>query len=195
MLLGGLALAGHVVLAAFVAPGSPPGAISLFDPSTDGDPLAHRDRSVELARPLGEGEQVDADRAPAEELARLPGVGAALAKRIVADREKRGAFGHLAGLDRVSGVGPAMLERLRPHLRFGGRGAEASPVAVNGRIDVNRAGVAELDALPGIGATRAAAIIAFRDSAGPFREPDDLKRVPGISPAIVARIAPRLSFH
>lgn len=195
VLLGALALAGHLVLATITAPGDAPGAVSLFDPATDGDPLAHREKSVRLAAPLQPGERVDVDRAPAEELARLPGVGPALARRIVADREKGGAFGHPGGLDRVPGVGPAMLARLQPWLSFGGRPAEAIAVPVDGLIDVNRASVAELDALPGIGATRAAAIVAFRDSVGPFRQLADLRQVPGLPASIVARIAPLLAFR
>ena len=195
MLLGGLAIAGHLILAAVTAPGTAPGAVELFDRATDGDPLAQRDRSVRLATPLGDGERVDADVASAEELGRLPGVGPALAKRIVADREKGGVFGQLSGLDRVPGVGPAMLERLRPHLSFGGRSAEAIAVPVDGLVDINRAGAAELDALPGIGAIRAQSIVAFRDSVGPFRQLSDLRRIPGLTTAVVARIAPRLAFR
>ncbi len=194
-MLGGLAIAGHLILAAFVAPGVPPGGIQLFDPATDGDPIAHRDLSVARARPLGPDERIDVDRAGPDDLARLPGIGPALARRIVADREANGAFGTPAGLDRVSGVGPAMLARLGPHLSFTGRPAETSSGSEGTAVAVNRATVPELDALPGIGAVRASAIVAFRDSVGPFRGVDDLRRVPGLPASLVARIASRLSFH
>ncbi|MBA2292570.1 MAG: helix-hairpin-helix domain-containing protein [Gemmatimonadales bacterium] len=194
-MLGGLALAGHLVLAAFVTPGAPPGGVQLFDLATDGDPIAHRELSVARARPLGADERIDVDRAGAEDLTRLPGIGPALARRIVADREARGAFGTPAGLDRVAGVGPAILARLAPHLRFSAPPAEASTTSGGPLLDVNRVGAPELDALPGIGAVRAAAIVAFRDSVGPFRGVGDLRRVPGLPAALVARIAPRLSFH
>jgi competence ComEA-like helix-hairpin-helix protein len=195
LVLGGLALAGHLVLAAFVAPGAAPGGVQLFDPATDGDPIAHRDLSVARARPLGPDERIDVDRAGPEDLARLPGIGPALARRIVADRESRGAFGTPAGLDRVAGVGPAMLARLSPHLRFSAPPTEASNGSGGSLLAVNRANAPDLDALPGIGAVRAAAIVAFRDSVGPFRGVDDLRRVPGLPASLVARIAPRLSFH
>lgn len=195
LVLGGLALAGHLVLAAFVAPGAAPGGVQLFDPATDGDPVAHRELSVQRARPLGPDERIDVDRAGPEDLARLPGIGPALARRIVADRESRGAFGTPAGLDRVAGVGPAMLARLAPHLRFHAAPTEASNGSGGSLLAVNRASAPDLDALPGIGAVRAAAIVAFRDSVGPFRGVDDLRRVPGLPASLVARIAPRLSFH
>jgi competence protein ComEA len=63
---------------------------------------------------------VDVDRADTIALATLPGVGPALARRIVADRQARGAFGGLAALDGVSGIGPALLQRLAPRVTFSG---------------------------------------------------------------------------
>lgn len=45
---------------------------------------------------------------------RLPGVGPALAARIVAAREAIGRFHSVDDLDRVRGLGRAKVERLRP---------------------------------------------------------------------------------
>ena len=50
-------------------------------------------------------------------------------------------------------------------------------------IDINSAGVSELVRLPGVGASRAQAIIDYRTQNGPFRSIEDLVRVPGIGPA------------
>jgi competence protein ComEA len=61
--------------------------------------------------------RVDLDRAPASEIAALPGVGPRLADRIVRDRAERGAFGGVRGVDRVPGVGPALVERITPFVR------------------------------------------------------------------------------
>ncbi len=58
--------------------------------------------------------RVDLDAAGADELAALPGIGPALASTIVADRQARGPFGTLKGLDLVRGVGPLILEQIRP---------------------------------------------------------------------------------
>lgn len=67
----------------------------------------------------------------------------------------------------------------------------AAPVA--DPIDVNRASAAELSLLPGVGPSLAAAIVADRESRGPFRRPQDLDRVRGIGPAILARILPHVT--
>lgn len=61
--------------------------------------------------------RIDLDRAPASELALLPGVGPRLADRIVQDRASRGGFGGVEGLDRVPGVGPSVIDRVRPFVR------------------------------------------------------------------------------
>jgi len=81
---------------------------------------ARSKRAESLARPLAADERVDVDRASADELQRLPRVGAALARRIVAEREAHGPFGTLAGLQRVTGLGPRVLRDLEPHVSFGG---------------------------------------------------------------------------
>lgn len=60
---------------------------------------------------------VDVDDAGADELALLPGVGPALARRIVEDRAAHGPFGGVDALDRIRGVGPATVDRLRPFVR------------------------------------------------------------------------------
>lgn len=52
--------------------------------------------------------------ATVEQLDTLPGVGPALARQIVAYREKNGPFTSVDQLDDVPGIGPAKLEQLRP---------------------------------------------------------------------------------
>jgi competence ComEA-like helix-hairpin-helix protein len=55
---------------------------------------------------------LNVNRATAVELEGLPGIGPALARRIVADREARGPFATIEALDRVPGIGPALMARL-----------------------------------------------------------------------------------
>src|SRR5438094_3307708 len=76
--------------------------------------------AARLARPLLPGERVDLDRADVTEITRLPRVGPAFAQRIVAWREQHGPFGGLARFDSVPGVGPKLLDALRPYVMFSG---------------------------------------------------------------------------
>lgn len=62
----------------------------------------------------------------------------------------------------------------------GSRGAGGA--AGTGPVDLNGADVAALDALPGIGPSTAAKIVADREANGPFGSTDDLGRVAGIGP-------------
>jgi len=65
---------------------------------------------------------VDVETATAAELQRLPRVGPSLARRIVEDRRRRGAFRTLEGLQRVRGVGPALARGLEGYVTFGRTG-------------------------------------------------------------------------
>jgi competence ComEA-like helix-hairpin-helix protein len=186
-----LGISGHFIRSVGIKPSGQP-VPELFDPAGDGDPRAHLAKSISLGSPLGSSELVDVDTAGIRQLRRLPGIGPALARRIVADRESRGAFGGIAALDRVPGIGPATLKRLTGHLSFSGTMADAEGVEESLQLSINRAGIAELQRLPGIGPVKAGAIVAFRDSAGPFRNILELRTVPGISPGLVDRLAPSI---
>lgn len=72
------------------------------------------------AHPSTAPEPVDVDRADVAELDRLPGIGPALAQRIVEDRAVRGPFGSLERLQDVRGIGPALASRLAPFVTFSG---------------------------------------------------------------------------
>lgn len=63
---------------------------------------------------------IDVDRAGPEDLDRLPGIGPALAQRIIEDRELNGPFGSVEALQRVRGIGPALAARLEPLVTFSG---------------------------------------------------------------------------
>lgn len=62
--------------------------------------------------------RVDLNRADAAELQTLPGIGPAIAERILAAREKQ-LFTTLEDLIRVRGIGPATVERLRTRATVG----------------------------------------------------------------------------
>jgi competence protein ComEA len=60
---------------------------------------------------------IDINAANPIELANLPGIGHTLAERIVDDRKKNGPYANLEDIQRVKGIGPKLLEKMRPYLR------------------------------------------------------------------------------
>lgn len=65
---------------------------------------------------------------------------------------------------------------------------EESGTSENEKLDVNRATVAELDQLKGIGPAKAQAIVADREKNGYFESIDELLRVKGIGNKLLAGI-------
>lgn len=201
--LVGLAVLGQGARVALMPPALPPGAFAVTGAADD--PIAHRDSARRAAR-LKPGERVDADRASAAELARVPGIGAGLAKRMVEDRGTRGLFGGLAGVDRVAGVGPAKLSRIAPYLAFsgvpaGGPGLVTRPGGARGPMNFGPApilpslasgptvvGGAPDRTLPSVAGSSVGLDLNSADSAG-------LVQFPGIGPAKAGTIARWRAVH
>ncbi len=59
-------------------------------------------------------------------------------------------------------------------------GVSRSPVPAAELVDINSASLAELMEVPGIGETRAKAIIEYREQNGPFQTTADVMQVKGI---------------
>jgi competence ComEA-like helix-hairpin-helix protein len=75
-------------------------------------------------------------------------------------------------------------------LAFGGAAlAEAGP-DLAGKVNVNTATQEELELLPGIGASRARAVIETRKERGGFKSVDELVEVKGIGEASLERMRP-----
>jgi competence protein ComEA len=76
----------------------------------------------------------------------------------------------------------ADLESLRLDIPMGGAGEQPQ------RVDINRAEVWLLQALPGIGEILAKRIVEYREQNGPFRSPVELTKVAGIGKDTYERI-------
>jgi len=185
--------------------------VSGLDVSRDADSaLAVAEASYEEAErrsePLALGERIDPNIAGEVELDRLPGVGPALARAIVASRQDEGPYRSLRDLERVAGLGSSSVRRLAPHVALPESGGESQPSGGevgrsnepeprhkwSGRLNLNRASVEELVALPGIGEARAQAIVRWRDEHGPFRNIEALLEVRGIGQVTLERLRPHL---
>ncbi len=73
------------------------------------------------------GVPIDVNRATARALEVVPGLGPARSAAIVAEREENGPFASLDDLERVRGIGPATVARLRPFLAAAPEAAAESP--------------------------------------------------------------------
>jgi competence protein ComEA len=170
---------------------------------------ASRDaRPAPRGQPVTDGERIDPNTASVTELTRLPGVGPALAARIGEERD-RAPFRSAADLRRVAGIGAALSARLATSVSLPAGHAEAGAGGAPGRPDdgpprnghtaaaapqpagpirLNRATAAELQRLTGVGPVLAARLAARRDSLGGFADWDAVDAVPGVGPALLARL-------
>jgi competence protein ComEA len=63
------------------------------------------------------------------------------------------------------------------------------------RVNINTAGQAELELLPGVGPALAKGIMDYRTLHGPFKAIADLDKVKGIGPKKLAKIAPLVTLE
>ena len=69
-------------------------------------------------------------------------------------------------------------------------GRTSSSGAPAGKVDLNTADVAALDALPGVGPVTAASIVGWREKNGRFTSVAQLQEIQGIGPAKYASLSP-----
>jgi len=65
------------------------------------------------------GLPIDINAAGGDDLEALPGIGPALARRILEERSRRGCFSSPRQLLAVKGIGPVRLERISPYISLG----------------------------------------------------------------------------
>ena len=78
----------------------------------------HRGQLIEIddAPPLEVDFVLDVNEADWPEFTLLPGIGETLAKRIIAYRTQHGPFARIQHLERVKGIGPKTMRRIRKYL-------------------------------------------------------------------------------
>lgn len=142
--------------------------------------------------------RLDLNRAGQADLETLPGIGPSKARAILETRSRVGGFRRVEDLDAVPGIGAKTLESLRPHVEVTGQPTADPPAAASEAMGpvvyLNRATLAELDSLEGVGPVLAERILADRVINGPFRRIDDLTRVRGVGSKIVERNRHRLKL-
>jgi competence protein ComEA len=118
-----------VALAGGLRSSADAGGVNLAQRPGDGDeiyvPVAGETRHARASQRRGRrhssrpppSASVDVNRSDAAELAAVPGIGRAIAQRIVELREREGSFASLDELLDVAGMTQTRLERARPYLR------------------------------------------------------------------------------
>jgi competence protein ComEA len=117
-----------VELAGGFTPPADQGGVNLAQRAGDGDEIyvpvtgetRHSRTSLRHGRRHSRAppdESVDVNRSDAAQLAAVPGIGRAIAQRIVELREREGSFASLDELLDVAGMTQSRLERARPYLR------------------------------------------------------------------------------
>lgn len=94
--------------------------VNLAASMRDGDQIhvpALGEPDIALATPSG-GVRLRINEATLAELDALPGIGPALAERIIIYREANGGIADLADLRNIEGIGDALIQTLEPLIRF-----------------------------------------------------------------------------
>lgn len=155
-------------------------------------PMTAQAQQSKKEEPKKDAAKIDLNTAKLSELEALPGVGPALSVAIAEARP----FKSVEDLKRVKGMTEAKVAAITDRVTVGVAAApgkpaaksktksKAAPLAPGQKINVNKASLEELDALPNVGAVKAKAIIDAR----PFKSIDDLKKVKGIGPATFDKI-------
>lgn len=73
--------------------------------------------------------------------------------------------------------------------------SQSAATGLSGLLDLNTATAHDLESLPGIGAVKAEAIVAHRESVGRFSGVEEVLQVPGIGPATLNGIRDRVTVR
>ncbi len=91
-------------------------------------PLPVDDPRPERSRPRLPTAPLDPNSCPADSLELLPGIGPALAGRIVSARARGVHFACARDLQEIRGIGPRLVERMQPYLVFVGADSASSGI-------------------------------------------------------------------
>lgn len=125
---------------------------------------------------------IDINTADTVEYSSLPGIGAALARRIVNFREKLGGFYRVEQVAETYGVPDSTFQKIKPYLQL-------SSATVK-QLNINTATVEVLTAHPYIKGSIAKSMVAYRQQHGPFNNIQELQKLMSIDNTAYEKIRP-----
>ncbi|MGC9151716.1 MAG: ComEA family DNA-binding protein [Microbacter sp.] len=129
---------------------------------------------------------LELNSADTTQLQQIRGIGRGYARRIVAYRNRLGGFVSVSQLNEIWGMTPDLFAQIAPHFTVNAHSIS--------KILVNRASVERLMSHPYLNFSKAKAIYDLRRSKGKLSNCDQLKSLPEMDAASVAKIQPYLSF-
>ncbi len=130
---------------------------------------------------------IEVNSASMEDWERLPGIGPALAKRIMTFRDKLGGFHSVIQVKETYGLADSVYTKIESSL-------QCDALAIR-KIDINQATEAELSNHPYLRSKIARAIISYRKEHGAFATAGDITKLPVVDAELFRKVGPYLTAN
>ena len=150
--------------------------------------------------------KININTATSEQLQQLPGIGPAIAKRIIKYRKREGDFQDIGEIKNVKGIGEKIYEKIKPYIKMGKIirqekikkeeviKKEEKPT-ISGKININTATSEQLQQLAGIGPAMAERIIQYRKKWGNFQDIGEIQNIKGMGEKAYEKIEPYITIE
>jgi competence ComEA-like helix-hairpin-helix protein len=136
---------------------------------------------------LKPGATVELNNADSAQLTRVHGIGGSFAARIIRYRNRLGGFYNKEQLLEVYGIDSEKYKEIKDQLTI-----DKNKVV---KININNISFPSLRQFPYLSYKQASAIIQYRNEHGKYASIDDIRNVAIITPEILTKIAPYLSYQ
>ena len=143
-------------------------------------------KKVFISNKLKPGATIELNSADSAQLTRVHGIGGSFAIRIVRYRNRLGGFYNKEQLKEVYGIDTAMYAEIKNQLTV-----DRSKII---KMNINTISFASLRQCPYLDYKQASAIIEYRNQHGKYASVDDMSKVAIITPEILTKIEPYLSY-
>lgn len=169
-------------------------AAALLDRAQKADSLAELENSKNkpeagkayTSPKLKPGATVELNTADSAQLTLVHGIGPSFAMRIIRYRYRLGGYYNKEQLKEVYGIDADKYNEIKDQLTINGSAIT--------KININTISFASLRQLPYLDYKQASALIEYRNQHGKYASMDDIKNVAIITPEIITKIEPYISF-